>query len=574
MTRIRTLCGLILLAGLAWGWFASAWSFSNLSWSPDGRYLCLGAYCSAVGDGEVSNGEDFILIIPVDSAGCWRPLLPSRHSAYPSNAGDQVALAGSAGIFVLNLTRDSLTHLFSPFSPDAYYDRTIIDCLTWAPDDGRLAFSVWDDGPMTAELYLIDLTLHTVTRPLSEEQLATCGRIRSLRWQNQGTILLCCSNRDSGAESTLLRLDVSTCRLSPAPPHVRYGIRPDRPTVRLVRDTLVSTTVTEYQPDFATPHSRSVSDTILDYVIVVDFPDRPDRSFRPPIVQISSIQNGEVSPDGRLVYFEWSRTNSECNVEAQAELYTIDGYRFEGTYAGNRPLWLKGGNRLLSHNRSGYAVTRTDGRGRFVPVNGELRQIVLSPDSTRIALELMGEFGPSIGVSHIDSSSYRSIRGLCSPRWIAGGRMILCRSEEGYVLLDADGSPLCQSHLTNFGHSPRWVTDSVILFRAGESFTGNEEDNTARWYRSDEPLWQLNVLAGRMRPACTELLNLYEQTAQASTADTLLSPDGRHLAWIESRRSTARLWLSARDGSNPRLMLDAWANYRPWLDSNDSDNEE
>lgn len=562
---------LLLLTGSARAWFASAWSFKGLSWSPDSRWLCLGAYCSVVGDNETENGEDFVLIVPVESTGHWYSLLPSRYSVYPSHSGEQLALAGPAGIFVLNLTRNSLKHLASPFKPNDVYDRSSIDCIAWSPDETHLAYSTYDDGTMTTQLCIVDTARQTATLRLPDEWSDHCPRIHTLRWKDSGTLLLRCGDRDLNAESSFCRVDLNTGRFSPATSREYHGARPLRPIVRIARDTTVSTNVTEYLPGSATLRTRPVRDTLLDYVVVVDFPSRPDRSFRPPIVNITSIQNGDVSPDGKLVYFEWTRTSSECDVDAAPELYTIEGHPFQGVRTGSRPLWLKDGNRFLSYNQSGYAVTRTDGSGRFIPVTGQLHGVSISPDSTRLALELVGEFGPLVGVAHVDSPSYRPIRGLRSPQWVAWGRRLLCQSEDGYVLLNPDGSLLYHTHLVSFGHSPWWPAESIILFQAGQGRRGYESSGVILQHRADEPVWQINPFTGQMHPATTEMLNAYKRYRVTNPSDTIRSPDGRYLAWIESKHSTARLWASPSDGSGQRQLLDAWANYSGWLDRLEDD---
>lgn len=570
--NLPALVAVVLLLGCcatAHAWFASAAAFRDLCWSPDGRRLCFGVHSSVEGDAEAEMGNDLIAIVTIDSPSV-RCLLPAGHAPHPNPLGNRLALAAISGLYLLDLERGTLIQLAQPFTPYVEPDRYAIDNIAWSQDGNSLVFSTWRDYECYSELYLVRLPDHKSLRELASGIINTCGRVLSLRWIGQDEIALCCGQ--SQTDSTFFRINVATNTVQRIDPD-EYATRPTpRAVVRLARDTIVTAWVTKDLHDGVYDEkTRLVHDTLLDYVIVVEFPDGVARAFRPAIVGITGV-TGEVSADGKLVYFEWSREGP--NVESWGvtrnapKFYWLGRGSYQGIGPVTPPVWLKGGNRLLYYDAHNYGTVNTDGTGSVIPVRDSIVSVTLSPDSNRVALELQDQFGFSVGVAHLESTRYTRVADVRSPLWLAGGSRLLCRSADGFVLLSNTGQLLARVPFTANGHAPFWIADSIILFRSGTTQRCWDGGSSEMVGDESDPVWQFNLLSSKLAPATQELADRYH-ARQSPSRDTLTSPNGRLIAWIEQKKETSRVWLSNADGTNRRLLVDAWSNYTHNLDLDD-----
>ncbi len=562
----ETILSLLVCLSTAQAWFASAAAFRDLCWSPDGRRLCFGVHSSVEADGEAELGNDLVAIVSIDSPSV-RCLLPARYEPYPTPFGNRLALKAIGGLYLLDIECGTLIQLAQPFTPYVEPDRYAIDNIAWSKDGNSLIFSTWRDYECRSELCLVRLPDYkkSLRKPASGI-IDTCGRVLSLWWIGHDEIALCCGS--SQTDSTFFRINVATNTVQETDPD-EYATKPTpRPAVRLARDTIVTAWVTE---GLGQEKTRLVRDTLLDYVIVLEFPDGAARAIRPAIVGITSV-TGEVSADGKLVYFEWSREGADVEswgtTRNVPEFYWLGRGRYQGFGPVTPPVWLKGGNRLLYYDAHNYGTVNTDGTGRLIPVRDSIVSVALSPDSTRVALELQGQFGFSVGVAHLESTRYTRVADVRSPLWLADGSRLLCRSADGFVLLSNTGQLLARVPFTANGYAPFWIADSIILFRSGTTQRCWIGDSSEMVGDESDPVWQFNLLSGKLAPATQELADRYH-ARQSPPHDTLVSPDGKLIAWLEQKKQTTRVWLSNADGTNRRLLVDAWSNYNRRLDSDD-----
>lgn len=538
---------LACLVSPAHPWFASSSNLKELTWSPDSRQLCFTEYCElneGQNDGGNPTGDDFIVCVTVDSPVTVRVLLPTSPRIHPSNSGNQVALAGESGVFTLDLTEGRLTSVAKPAL--AVYPERRVGCLSWSPSDERIACFVQDCRGRD-ELAVADL----VTGHISE--MEETAWVRSIRWLNDTSLILSLEPRP-GRDTPYVRVDLAT------------GARQQ-------------VSVADYLGGQDRP---VVVDTVLESALLLKFPDGRFQSVSLPMhMGPVRVRNGELSPDGKAVAFQSARVDRydlrkwiwDCIAIDDTAIPSPECARLSLSCTG-RPHWLPGRRLLfLTLAPPSYCILEPDGRCIVMTVSRDsISALQVAPDSMNFSFEVHEDGEVSLGVARVDTPGFRQIRGAHSAQWFSGERALLCRRQNEYLVLSSDGTELRRIPLAFFGYKPQWVADSVILFRAGYGRREYTERtmvypaSTMRYF-SNDPVWQVNPISGRMKRAFEPSVSTYMLYEPAPVGTRIPSPDGRQVAWIErcatDRRGLMRSWIWVADtnGSHKRMLVSSPGNF-------------
>lgn len=146
-----------------------------------------------------------------------------------------------------------------------------------------------------------------------------------------------------------------------------------------------------------------------------------------------------------------------------------------------------------------------------------------------------------------------------------GTDSIFFHHESGFGVMAADGSGLRRIRFPRNGHHPRWVSDSILLFRVGRPgeeplpFSvgwGDEE----RWqppldeeFYFRDALWFCNLSDGQLQPADSARLEPVSRPVDTDTAP-VMSPDGKLSARFEDEGRTIVLAIANRFGRELRRV--------------------
>ncbi len=331
----------------------------------------------------------------------------------------------------------------------------------------------------------------------------------------------------------------------------------------------------------------TVCDTIMDSALAVAFADGTVATVALPVEGQVRVGGGEVSPDRTAVLFNWSRVDEP----GRPWTWSVIGLNGEGwreCAAGGEggpvpPVWIGRGASVLGVAQGNgwptrYQIVEPDGGYRTQVVceeTGTISLVLPSPDRMHVVFEIHEAGVSAVGIVEAGVTGFRLIRGARSPQWLGGGQALTYRNGDDIVFVAPDGRQLARQPLANNGYAPLWLSKSAIIFRSGfgrsEYQNGDVGADGVLRYNHGDPVWEINPVTREAKPAASDKVRRYLARVR-SVPDGLpvRSPDGKRLAWIETRGVSpaeeylyrkSRIWVADADGSNRRVLLESPANF-------------